>query len=108
MINVKAPSGTRVEMTNQEIAKVENIVRQTVAPKDLKLIVSNIGVIPGFSSIYTSNSGPYTATVQVALNENHSVSNFSIHESHLPGSAKVKMTCWKLSFTFFQIRTGRS
>lgn len=76
VINVKAPSGTRVEMTNQEIARVENIVRQTVAPKDLKLIVSNIGVIPGFSSIYTSNSGPYTATVQVALNEDHSVSSF--------------------------------
>jgi multidrug efflux pump subunit AcrB len=76
VINVKAPSGTRVEITNQEVARVENIIRETVAPKDLKLIVSNIGVIPGFSSIYTSNSGPYTATVQVALNEGHSVSSF--------------------------------
>ncbi len=76
VINVKAPSGTRVEITDQEIARVEDIIRKTVAPKDLKLIVSNIGVIPGFSSIYTSNSGPYTATVQVALNEGHSVSSF--------------------------------
>ncbi|HTS10904.1 MAG TPA: efflux RND transporter permease subunit [Candidatus Limnocylindrales bacterium] len=76
VINVKAPSGTRVEVTNQEVARVEDIVRKTVAPKDLRLIVSNIGVIPGFSSIYTSNSGPYTATVQVALNEGHTVSSF--------------------------------
>ena len=30
---------------------------QEVSPKDLKIIVSNIGVTPGFSSIYTSNSG---------------------------------------------------
>ncbi len=45
-------------------------------PKDLHLIVSNVGVIPGFSSIYTSNAGPHTATVQVALNENHKVSSF--------------------------------
>jgi multidrug efflux pump subunit AcrB len=76
VINVKAPSGTRVEVTNREVARVEHIIRDTVAPKDLKLIVSNIGVIPGFSSIYTSNSGPYTATVQVALNEGHGVSSF--------------------------------
>ena len=76
VINVKAPSGTRVEITNQEVARVENIIRETVAPKDLKLIVSNIGVIPGFSSIYTSNSGPHTATVQVALNEGHTSSSF--------------------------------
>jgi multidrug efflux pump subunit AcrB len=76
VINVKAPSGSRVEVTNQEVERVEDLIRKTVDPKDLKLIVSNIGVIPGFSSIYTSNSGPHTATVQVALNEGHEVSSF--------------------------------
>ena len=76
VINVKAPSGTRVEITNQEVARVEDIIRQAIDPRDMKLIVSNIGVIPGFSSIYTSNSGPQTATVQVALNEGHHHSSF--------------------------------
>jgi multidrug efflux pump subunit AcrB len=38
--------------------------------------VSNIGVVPDFSSLYTTNSGPYTATVQVALNEPHQLSSF--------------------------------
>ena len=76
VINVKAASGTRIEIMNQEIAAVENVVKQTVSPSDLKLIVSNVGVIPGFSSIYTSNSGPFTATVQVALNAGHKVSSF--------------------------------
>ncbi len=76
VINVKAPSGTRVEITNQEVARVEDVIRNTIDPKDLKLIVSNIGVIPGFSSIYTANAGPHTATVQVALNEAHHTSSF--------------------------------
>ena len=76
VINVKTPSGTRVEITDREVARVENLIRQVVPPKDLHLIVSNVGVIPGFSSIYTSNAGPHTATVQVALNENHKVSSF--------------------------------
>ncbi len=76
VINVKTPSGTRVEITDEEVARVENLIRQTVPPKDLHLIVSNVGVIPGFSSIYTSNAGPHTATVQVALNEGHQVSSF--------------------------------
>jgi multidrug efflux pump subunit AcrB len=44
--------------------------------KDLKRIVSNIGVVPDFSSLYTTNSGPYTATVQVQLNEPHHLSSF--------------------------------
>ena len=76
VINLKTPSGTRVEITDEEVASVENLIRQTVPPKDLHLIVSNVGVIPGFSSIYTSNAGPHTATVQVALNEGHQVSSF--------------------------------
>ncbi len=76
VINFKAPSGTRIEMNNQLVARAEEIIRQTVAPKDLQLIVSNIGVIPGFSSIYTSNSGPHTATIQVALNDGHKTSSF--------------------------------
>jgi len=76
VINLKAPSGTRIEETNSIVAKVESEVRTLVDPKDLRLIVSNIGVIPGFSSIYTSNSGPHTATVQVALSEDHKVNSY--------------------------------
>jgi len=76
VINVKAPTGTRVEYTDQLIKQVEQIVRDTVPAKDLKIIVSNIGVQPGFSSIYTPNSGPHTAFVQVGLNPGHQLSSF--------------------------------
>ena len=45
--------------------------------RDLKkIIVSNIGIQPGFSSILTPNSAPHTAFVQVGLNEGHELSSF--------------------------------
>jgi multidrug efflux pump subunit AcrB len=76
VMNIKAPSGSRLEVTANEVNKVEALVRRTVPPGDLDLIVSNIGVQPGFSSLYTSNSGPHTATVQVALTEKHKVGSY--------------------------------
>jgi multidrug efflux pump subunit AcrB len=76
VISVKAPTGTRIELTDQYIARVENDVRAVVAPKDLNIIVSNIGVTPDLSAIYTTNSGMHTAFVQVSLKEDHSLSSF--------------------------------
>ena len=75
-INLKAPTGTRLEMADQYVAKIEDLIRHTVAPGDMKMIVSNIGVVPDFSALYTTNAGPYTATVQVALSDDHKVSSF--------------------------------
>jgi hydrophobic/amphiphilic exporter-1 (mainly G- bacteria), HAE1 family len=75
-INVKVPTGTRIEVTDRYIAKVEDLIRNTIGTTDLKRIVSNIGVVPDFSSLYTTNAGPYTATVQVQLTADHKVSSF--------------------------------
>ena len=77
VISVKAPTGTRIELTDQYIARVEEDVRTVVAPKDLNMIVSNIGVTPDLSAIYTPNSGMHTAFVQVSLKEDHSLSSFA-------------------------------
>jgi multidrug efflux pump subunit AcrB len=74
-INVKAPSGTRIELTDKLIGRVEDIVREVVPTNDLKIIVSNIGTTPGFNSILNPNSCPSTATVQVGLNEGHRLSS---------------------------------
>ena len=76
VISVKAPTGTRIELTDQYIAHVEQDVRDVVVPKDLNMIVSNIGVTPDLSAIYTPNSGMHTAFVQVSLKEDHSLSSF--------------------------------
>jgi len=75
-IDFKAPTGTRIELTEQYVARVENLIRNTVAPSDLHMIVSNIGIVAGFSAMYTTNSGPYTATIQVELQKDHKVSSF--------------------------------
>jgi multidrug efflux pump subunit AcrB len=77
VISVKAPTGTRLELTDQYIRRVEDDVRAAVAPKDLNMIVSNIGVSPDLSAIYTPNSGMHTAFVQVSLKEDHSLSSFA-------------------------------
>ncbi len=75
-INLKVPTGSRIEVSDQYVAKVEDLVRQVIGERDLKRIVSNIGVVPDFSALYTTNAGPYTATVQVQLNDSHKVSSF--------------------------------
>ncbi|HEY0308476.1 MAG TPA: efflux RND transporter permease subunit [Acidobacteriaceae bacterium] len=76
VINVKAPSGTRLELTDKYIARVEEDIRSVISANDLGMIVSNIGITPDFSAIYTSNSGQHTAFVQVSLKEDHSKSSF--------------------------------
>ncbi len=76
VINLKAPSGTRLEITSQEVEKVEDIIREEVGPKELDMIVSNIGVTPGFSSIYTSNSAQHTGFIQTSLKEGHEVGSY--------------------------------
>ena len=76
VINVKAPTGSRLEMTNQYIARVEDDIREVIGKDDLQMIVSNIGMTPDLSSIYTSNSGQHTAFVQVSLHKEHKLSSF--------------------------------
>jgi hydrophobic/amphiphilic exporter-1 (mainly G- bacteria), HAE1 family len=76
VINVKAPTGTRIELTDKYIEQVEQIVRQVVKPGDLSTVVSNIGVTPDLSALFTQNSGMHTAFVQVGLKEDHKISSF--------------------------------
>jgi multidrug efflux pump subunit AcrB len=79
-LNVKVPTGSRIEVTDQYVAKIEDLIRHNVPPAELKMIVSNIGVVNDFSSLYTSNAGMYTATIQVALNEGHKGSSLDYME----------------------------
>ncbi|MFL6415117.1 MAG: efflux RND transporter permease subunit [Bryobacteraceae bacterium] len=76
LINLKAPPGTRIDITEAEVKRVEDMIRHTVKPSDLGMIVSNIGSVPDFSAIYTQNSGMHTATVQVALSNEHEIGSY--------------------------------
>jgi multidrug efflux pump subunit AcrB len=80
VINIKCPSGTRIELSNQYVAQVENEIRKVISSDDLGMIVSNIGITPDLSSIYTSNSAMDTAFVQVSLKEGHNVGSYAYME----------------------------
>jgi multidrug efflux pump subunit AcrB len=76
-ITVKAPSGTRLELTDQYFNRIENIVRQVVRPDDFNMIVSNIGVYPDLSAIYTSNTAMDNGVIQVSLKEDHKIGSYA-------------------------------
>jgi len=80
VINLKAPTGTRLEVTDKYIARVEEDVRSVIPRSDLEMIVSNIGITPDISAIYTSNSAMHTAFVQVNLKEGHAVGSYEYME----------------------------
>jgi len=76
VINFKAPSGTRIELSEQYVKQVEGIVRKVVPDNELGMIVSNIGITTDFSAIYTPNSAPHTGFVQVSLKEGHKIGSY--------------------------------
>ncbi len=80
VIQVKAPPGTRLEVTDNLIAQVEQEVRKTVSAEDLDMVVSNIGITADLSAAYTTNSGMDTAFVQVSLKEEHNTGSYKYME----------------------------
>jgi multidrug efflux pump subunit AcrB len=76
VVNFKAPSGTRLDDTEQEVNRLEALIRSVVPKHDLGLIVSNMGVDPGFSALFSPNSAMHTGFTQVALTNDHSASSF--------------------------------
>jgi hydrophobe/amphiphile efflux-1 (HAE1) family protein len=69
LIQVRAPVGTRVEETERIIKRMESIIRSTTKPEEIKTIVSTIGVPTGRSGLFSRNTGPHTATLQVYLSD---------------------------------------
>jgi len=77
VVRIKCPNGSRIELSNQYITQVENEIRQSIPSRDLGMIVSNIGITPDLSAIYTTNSAMDTAFVQVSLKEDHKIGSYA-------------------------------
>lgn len=77
IINYRAPSGTRIELTEALTAQLEQAVRQVIPSSELSTIVSNIGLAPGFSAIYSSNAASDSGFLMVALKPDHKTSTFT-------------------------------
>jgi CzcA family heavy metal efflux pump len=66
-ITLRAPLGTRVEETEKMVGRIEAMIRQNLQPGELKSIVSTVGIPAGRSALFTGNTGPHAAQVQVYL-----------------------------------------
>ena len=76
VVTFKAPSGTKLTVTEKEVAHMESLIKETVAAEDLGIIVDNIGVDNGFSAVYTSNAAMHTGFVQVGLKPDHRIGSY--------------------------------
>ena len=73
-LHVRAPSGTRIEETEQIFARVENAIRETVPREELALILDNIGLTPSFTTRAYIDNGTVTDSdgeILVALHARH-------------------------------------
>ncbi|HKD66808.1 MAG TPA: efflux RND transporter permease subunit [Candidatus Binataceae bacterium] len=71
-INFRAAPGTRLELTTVLAREMEELIRRVIPPADLDMVVSNVGLAPSLSAIYSPNSSQETGFVQVELKAGHS------------------------------------
>jgi multidrug efflux pump subunit AcrB len=73
-LHVRAPARTRIERTEQIFQAVEDKIREQLPPKDLKLVLDNIG-LPArlYNLAYTDGSaiGVNDGVIQIELGEGH-------------------------------------
>jgi len=75
-INIRAPLGSRLEVTEGLSREVEKVIRQVIPAHDLDTVVANLGLAPSISAIYSNNSGEDTGQILVSLQPGHVGSSF--------------------------------
>jgi multidrug efflux pump subunit AcrB len=72
-LHVRVPAGTRLEETERLMAKVENIVHETIPPDELQLMTDHIGLPVYWALLFyqTDTIGPQDADLQIELSEKH-------------------------------------
>jgi multidrug efflux pump subunit AcrB len=72
-LHVRAPTGTRIERTEQLVADVERRIREIIPSSDLDTITDNIGVPTPYNLAFvqSDNLGGQDADVLVALRRGH-------------------------------------
>lgn len=80
VIHLRAPVGSRIEVTEALAKKVETIIRETIPAHDLGTVVSNLGLASGFSAIYSANAASDSGVVMVSLKRDHARSTWAYVE----------------------------
>lgn len=70
ILNLRLPSGTRIEQTTAFSQIIDNQLRQWIPAHDLKMIIANAGVYYGFPAAFTPNVGPQDVFFDVELSDN--------------------------------------
>jgi multidrug efflux pump subunit AcrB len=76
IINMRAPRGSRIEVTEALATEMEKVVRDAIPPRDLSMVVSNLGLAPGFSAIYSPNAAADSGFIMVSLKPDHERSSW--------------------------------
>ena len=71
IINLRTPRGSRIEVTEGLAERVEKVVHEVIPEGDLSMVVSNLGLAPGFSALYSSNAASDSGFVMVSLKDGH-------------------------------------
>jgi multidrug efflux pump subunit AcrB len=69
VMNVRAPSGTRIELTEELTQAIEQEIQAVIPAADRQMIVTDIGVLFDWPAGYTANAGQMDATMLVQLTE---------------------------------------
>jgi multidrug efflux pump subunit AcrB len=73
-LHVRCPPGTKIEQTQEQFAQVERSIRQIVGPKQVDVILDNIGLPYSGINIALSDTatvGPMDGEILISLNERH-------------------------------------
>jgi len=69
-LHVRAPAGTRIEVTGEVFSEVENEIRKIIHPNDIEMLIDNIGVNPVPYTLSFGDSttvGGYDGEILVSL-----------------------------------------
>ncbi|HAU4229386.1 TPA: efflux RND transporter permease subunit [Legionella pneumophila] len=73
-LHIRAPTGTRVEVTARYVDTIDKLIRTIIPPQELDTIVDNIGLpVSGINLSYSNSApvGPEDADILISLKEKH-------------------------------------
>ena len=68
-MTVRCPSHLRLDATEERIARLEEFIEQQIPADERKMIVSEMGLNPDWSSAYTVNAGQQDTIIRIQLTE---------------------------------------
>jgi multidrug efflux pump subunit AcrB len=68
-MTVRCPSNLRLDAAEERVAKLEALIEEQIPAEERKMIVTEIGLNPDWSSAYTTNAGQQDAIIRIQLTE---------------------------------------